>query len=301
MKPKFNIKSENLCGQNLLRRGSTNRRTGFTLIELLVVIAIIAILAAMLLPALSAAKAKAKATQCLSNMKQMQLCWHMYCDDFRDFMPPNGHPATPYSGITTNSWITGNAQVDTAPNNIKVGLLYQYNKSPAIYECPANTRQIPITDPAGATFWNAPSPTPEPMTRTCSIDLTCGGFALTTPQGGLFTGGGNGATATWHMLAKTSQILNPGPSQKIVFVDENEYSVDDGCFVIYPNGTPSANWFNLPASRHNHGCTFTFADDHAEIWKWHGSAVINYVSAYQAADNSDDLPRVLAGEVPYGF
>ena len=100
------------------RRGQTH---GFTLIELLVVIAIIAILAAMLLPALSRAKSKARQINCLSNARQLAIAVMMYVDEHEETFPPSAD----YSAPTTE------------PERIWTAKVLPYVQSAELFSCPS--------------------------------------------------------------------------------------------------------------------------------------------------------------------
>jgi len=92
----------------------------FTLIELLVVIAIIAILAAMLLPALSKAKIKAKGIQSVSNLRQLQLFATIYAGDNTDYLP------AAIGGTVNQSWDTRLKSYGLTTNFLQAPLKHQY-------------------------------------------------------------------------------------------------------------------------------------------------------------------------------
>jgi prepilin-type N-terminal cleavage/methylation domain-containing protein/prepilin-type processing-associated H-X9-DG protein len=81
------MRSEALLPQ-VAASGGRDMKRGFTLIELLVVMAIISILASILFPVFSRAIDKAKATACLSNVKQIQMATMMYSQDYDQCYPP---------------------------------------------------------------------------------------------------------------------------------------------------------------------------------------------------------------------
>jgi prepilin-type N-terminal cleavage/methylation domain-containing protein/prepilin-type processing-associated H-X9-DG protein len=213
----------------------------FTLIELLVVIAIIAVLAGMLLPALGRAQAKGRQIACLSDRRQLQLCWRMYADDFNDSLPPN---ATTSGGgregwvATSQTWIAGNAWTDTTTSNIERGVLFPYNRSARIYKCPADRSTVRdqgmVPRVRSVSMNSYLNDDPDPTARTC-----------------------------WHRLG---QIQEPAPASVFVFLDEHENSIENARFVSAQRG--SGYWIDFPATRHSDGTVLSFADGHAEHWRW---------------------------------
>jgi len=262
----------NVCADSAIRNwrarttadGGRGAPRGFTLIELLVVIAIIAILAAMLLPALTRAKEQALSIACQNNLRQLQICWHSYAMDNRDSLPPNQsvydlNTGAPIPGSNLSwTWCPGNTRADTNTVNIQNGFLFAYNRNAAIYHCPADRSTVQLPDGTQTGLLR---------TRSYNMSESLNGMAFT-----------EGSLTNMPCFSKLPQIVQPPPSETLVFIDVHEAGILDSLFGIpWPVSPYPDQWWDLPANRHSQGANFSFADGHTEHWKWKKPKVFRFL------------------------
>ncbi|MHC4725792.1 MAG: prepilin-type N-terminal cleavage/methylation domain-containing protein [Planctomycetota bacterium] len=272
---------DSMTNDSISRRG----RPAFTLIELLMVIAIVALLIAILIPALSRAKNKAEEAVCLNNLKQLQICAKLYSQDYDFFLPPNRNvyyinTMGPSEGFDPNlTWCAGLAPFDTTTENIERGKLFPYNKSTDIYRCPSDKSRVRTE---GGKFLNIR------RTRSYNMSQSINGLPYSPDS------------AVLPSFAKETDIDKPSPSKLLFFVDVHEDSILDSHFGIPPRGPMFASqepqWWDLPAGRHAQGANFSFADGHAEHWRWEAPKIFNELGQVVRQDGElQDYLRVQRG------
>lgn len=221
---------------------------GLTLIELLVVIGILGILTALFLPAIARAKNSAQVTSCLNNLRQLQVAWTMYADDYEGRLVPNKFVlGNPHS--SRFSWVQG--RLDFDPKN------------------PANSDDETFQDPTLSAF--APYISNTRIYRCPSDDsavMVNGTFQQRVRSYGMNWALASEKKRDIRVIHKFSDIINPPPAKMFVFIDQHPDFMSDPHFHMLLNKGSSAQFADIPASRHNGSGTLTFADGHAERRKW---------------------------------
>jgi prepilin-type processing-associated H-X9-DG protein len=266
------------------------RIKAFTFNDLLAVLLVLAILAALVLPALAATKGRELTTSCLNNLRQLQVAYHLYAEDFNDLIVLNqkgeGSSSNWVSGVMSGGG-NGSAGIPTDPTNyvlLEEGLLYAYCKHTTIYKCPADTGLNPQSL--------------MPTVRSYSINCYMNGFDVAQDAGLIPNPTPPGYYAVQTRL---SQVSSPPPANRIVFVDESAGSIDDGQYATPPTGGnniygygPIDFWLNHPTARHNNGAVFSFADGHTVSHAWLGTQLqqwdaTNFIGNDRNPVNGPDL------------
>ena len=214
-------------------------RRAFTLIELLVVIAIIAILLSVIVPALKRVKEQGKRAVCLNNLRQMMLAWNLYAEN-------NG-----------SRIVSGNTSLGT------------FNKDNACWAYWAGhgaTEQQKIRGLEDGLLYPYCDNTQMYRCPTGLIDEIIT-YAIVDSMNGY-----DAIPGAREIIRSKAQIRSPG--QQAVFLDEGRLS--PASWTIWYN---EERWWDQITARHGNGTNFSFADGHAEYWKWTNQQTLDVCNA----------------------
>jgi prepilin-type N-terminal cleavage/methylation domain-containing protein/prepilin-type processing-associated H-X9-DG protein len=246
----------------------------FTLTELLVVIALIAILTAILLPVLNAAQGGASIVQCLNNHKQLITAWVMYARENQDVLCPNaalsGGNGSGQADTIGTSWVAGYEHLDAnLEDNTNIlylqnSLLAPYsNRSTKIYKCPDDAF---LCTEGGVLM---------PRVRSVSMNVCIEGNYYIASGGNASLGIPNNEAYypaiqnlkyyCYVKLTDMGGIPGPGPADLWVMGDEHGNTINNGNMSWFSSGS---QWADTPASYHDLGNNYSFADGHVGYHKW---------------------------------
>ena len=191
--------------------------------------------------------------QCLNNHRQLVAAWKMYADDNQGRLVYNrdGTKAGVLQG--DESWVAGWLDISSSTDNTNTIFLTRhdlvpygaylgpYVKSASIFKCPADKTSVNIGGQ-----WKL-------RVRSVSMNNFFGEKSRSWISPGRY-------------IVHTNLTQIKSPVTQFVFLDEQEVSINDGCFFSDPD--TSYHLVDFPASHHDSACTFSFVDGHGEMHRW---------------------------------